>query len=223
MKDIHEIRRENFSQLVIKLLGPREAALKLNMNESQVSQLTSLKTLKNLGNNLVKKIEKAASLEPGALDMPISVIGKIPIRVPIIKDLDFDGDISSQEIGALPSQADWPCAIWDHTTAYEPKGTLFAYYATDDSLDLLCEEGNLVVFDNWPQQGAAIQSKLKPGLIVIHWDGREFAIRVLKQAAAGGWDLVPTNQFFASKHIESQDGIIGVLVEARRFQPKAKS
>lgn len=66
------IRLENFRELITKAGGPAEAARKLDMDDSQLSQIAGKHPSRNIGTSLARRIEKAFRRPEGWLDMPHS-------------------------------------------------------------------------------------------------------------------------------------------------------
>lgn len=64
------IRLENFRELIKKAGGPAEAARKLDMDDSQLSQIGGKHPTRNIGPSLARRIEKAFRKPEGWLDMP---------------------------------------------------------------------------------------------------------------------------------------------------------
>jgi SOS-response transcriptional repressor LexA len=66
------IRLENFRELIKKAGGPAEAARKLDMDDSQLSQIAGKHPSRNIGTSLARRIETAFRKPEGWLDMPHS-------------------------------------------------------------------------------------------------------------------------------------------------------
>src|SRR5258706_13765583 len=64
------IRLENFRELIKKVGGPAEAARKLDMDDSQLSQIAGKHPSRNIGTSLARRIETAFRRPEGWLDMP---------------------------------------------------------------------------------------------------------------------------------------------------------
>lgn len=64
------IRLENFRELIKKAGGPAEAARKLDMDDSQLSQIAGKHPSRNIGTSLARRIEKAFRKAEGWLDVP---------------------------------------------------------------------------------------------------------------------------------------------------------
>ena len=64
------IRLENFRELIKKAGGPAEAARKLDMDDSQLSQIGGKHPTRNIGTSLARRIEQAFRKPEGWLDMP---------------------------------------------------------------------------------------------------------------------------------------------------------
>lgn len=73
MKDIHEIRKDNFLELLRRLnpdisKATKEMADRLDRSQSMVSQWKSDKTTKTIGDEAAREIERKLDLEYGWLD-----------------------------------------------------------------------------------------------------------------------------------------------------------
>jgi SOS-response transcriptional repressor LexA len=66
------IRLENFRELIKKAGGPAEAARKLDMDDSQLSQIAGKHPSRNIGTALARRIEQAFRKPEGWLDVPHS-------------------------------------------------------------------------------------------------------------------------------------------------------
>ena len=66
------IRLENLRALITKAGGPAEAARKLDMDNSQLSQIAGKHPIRNIGTALARRIEKAFRRPEGWLDVPHS-------------------------------------------------------------------------------------------------------------------------------------------------------
>ena len=66
------IRLLNFRTLIKKAGGPAEAARKLDMDDSQLSQIAGRNPIRNIGTALARRIEKAFNRPEGWLDVPHS-------------------------------------------------------------------------------------------------------------------------------------------------------
>src|SRR6185436_16633783 len=64
------IRLENFRELIKRTGGPAEAARKLDMDDSQLSQIAGKHPTRNIGTSLARRIEQAFRKPEGWLDMP---------------------------------------------------------------------------------------------------------------------------------------------------------
>lgn len=216
MTDVKSHRRGNFAQLVKKLGGPREAAIKLDMNESQVSQLTSPKIQKSMGSSLARRIEKAYGLSPGQLDMPLSPDGRPMINVPVISR-----DASVTEPGNLyriiNSETE-NYVVWDNTNPYQPKAKLVARFCADSSLEGIANEGDLLIFDCWPSSVAG-SPQIKPGSVVNVIHEGVLIDRILKQDPEGGFIFFSNSPLFAPIRMKDTSTVVGVLVEVRHMGP----
>ena len=65
-----DIRLANLRELIKKAGGPAEAARKLDMDDSQLSQIGGKHPSRNIGTSLARRIEKAFRKPEGWLDMP---------------------------------------------------------------------------------------------------------------------------------------------------------
>jgi SOS-response transcriptional repressor LexA len=65
-----DIRLANLRELIRKAGGPAEAARKLDMDDSQLSQVAGKHPSRNIGTSLARRIEKAFRKPEGWLDMP---------------------------------------------------------------------------------------------------------------------------------------------------------
>jgi SOS-response transcriptional repressor LexA len=66
------IRLENLRALITNVGGPAEAARKLDMDDSQLSQIAGKHPVRNIGTALARRIEKAFRRPEGWLDVPHS-------------------------------------------------------------------------------------------------------------------------------------------------------
>ena len=66
------IRLDNLRELIKKAGGPSEAARKLDMDASQLSQIAGKHPIRNVGTTLARRIEKAFRKPEGWLDVPHS-------------------------------------------------------------------------------------------------------------------------------------------------------
>jgi SOS-response transcriptional repressor LexA len=66
------IRLANLRALIKKVGGPAEAARKLDMDDSQLSQIAGRHPIRNIGPTLARRIEKAFNRPEGWLDVPHS-------------------------------------------------------------------------------------------------------------------------------------------------------
>lgn len=64
------IRLQNFRELIKKAGGPAEAARKLDMDDSQLSQIAGKNPVRNIGTTLARRIEQAFRRPEGWLDVP---------------------------------------------------------------------------------------------------------------------------------------------------------
>lgn len=65
-----DIRLANLRELIKKAGGPADAARKLDMDDSQLSQVAGKHPSRNIGTSLARRIEKAFRKPEGWLDMP---------------------------------------------------------------------------------------------------------------------------------------------------------
>src|SRR5579871_4503194 len=66
------IRLANLRALIKRAGGPADAARKLNMDDSQLSQIAGKTPIRNIGTALARRIEKAFRRPEGWLDVPHS-------------------------------------------------------------------------------------------------------------------------------------------------------
>ena len=71
------IRLKNLRELIDKAGGPAEAARKLDMDDSQLSQIAGKNPVRNIGPGLARRIEKAFRKAEGWLDVPH---GQLPLQ-----------------------------------------------------------------------------------------------------------------------------------------------
>src|SRR6476646_3109550 len=64
------IRLDNLRELIKKAGGPAEAARKLDMDASQLSQIAGKNPVRNIGTTLARRIEQAFRRPEGWLDVP---------------------------------------------------------------------------------------------------------------------------------------------------------
>ena len=64
------IRLKNLRELIEKAGGPAEAARRLDMDDSQLSQIAGKNPVRNIGTSLARRIEKAFRKAEGWLDVP---------------------------------------------------------------------------------------------------------------------------------------------------------
>ena len=67
-----DIRLQNLRELIKKTGGPAEAARRLDMDDSQLSQIAGKHPVRNIGTALARRIEKAFRKAEGWLDVPHS-------------------------------------------------------------------------------------------------------------------------------------------------------
>lgn len=216
MRNLKEVRRANFARLVAEMGGPREASIKLDMGESQVSQLISPNIAKAMGDRLAAKIEKNAKLDPGYLDRQTSHNGRLIVQVPIVDCPQF----LRWARNGLPKNANSSQAhvVWDNSNPYTPKGRLLAMIAPDDSLQGIFSEGDLTIFDCWP---ACIKGPpaVKPSSVVAADVNGDLLVRILRELADNKFELFATSEMYAPRVIKDTRPILGVLVEVRNLKP----
>src|ERR1700687_1247419 len=66
------IRLANFRNLIKRAGGAGDAARKLDMDDSQLSQIAGKNPVRNIGTSLARRIEKAFKRPEGWLDVPHS-------------------------------------------------------------------------------------------------------------------------------------------------------
>src|SRR6476646_5306544 len=64
------IRLANLRNLIKRAGGPADAARKLDMDDSQLSQIAGRNPIRNIGTSLARRIEKAFRKAEGWLDVP---------------------------------------------------------------------------------------------------------------------------------------------------------
>lgn len=93
------IRLDNLRTLIKKAGGPAEAARKLDMDDSQLSQIAGRHPIRNIGTSLARRIEKAFRRPVGWLDLPHS---QLPLQ-----------DRSERNVGpARDLRAEVPLISW---------------------------------------------------------------------------------------------------------------
>ena len=124
MNTVIDNRRTNFRRIVGDLGGPREASIKLDMGESQVSQLISEHIAKNMGHKLARKVEKALGLPMSSLDLEAGADGRQPRSVPIVTDEDAGSNVfAEQDFEDIMMRKR---VVWDNSNPYRPGGPLVA-------------------------------------------------------------------------------------------------
>lgn len=227
---ISDIRRANVRALITQLGGQAEFGRRIDMSDSQVSQLVGEKHTKNIGNIIARRIEKALGKPEGWLDVDqtrefatsfetrkvVSYEGDNPdvVEIPRVKlrlsagITGFSTEVDESERGsALSFRKDW---LQKHNLDPE---RLLVVGVRGDSMEPTMSDGDSALIN-------LADTQLKDNKIyAVNFDGEAVIKRLVKDF--GRWFLVSDNPDQKRYHRQECTGatciIIGRVLVAQRM------
>lgn len=226
---ISDIRRKNARALIAQIDGPAEFGRKLEMSDSQVSQLTGENFTKNIGNTIARRIEAAFGKPAGWMDVDQETAATVGIegRRVISHGPENNNFIEIKRVklklsagltgfGAEPdSDEGRPISFrqdWFDKYGFVPE-RLLAVGVRGESMEPTMSDSDTVVINT-------ADTKLKDGKIyAVNFDGEAVIKRLVNDY--GRWFLVSDNPDQKRYHRQECSGatciIIGQVVLIQRM------
>ena len=214
------IRLLNFRALIKEAGGPAEAARKLDMDDSQLSQIAGKNPIRNIGTTLARRIENAFHKPEGWLDVPhsqmllpqprsdrnVSPARDLQREVPLISWVQA-GDWGNLEDHFQPGDAERWVATYAKVGRHAFALRIIGDSMTNPSGAPSFPEGTIIIVD--PERDA------KPGKFVVVRQNVDTECTFKQLVSDGGRHyLKPLNPRYPLLEMLSDAVIAGVLVQA---------